>query len=186
MNNCCNCNHCCYCLKGDKGDRGPAGPQGAQGPAGPTGAQGPVGPQGPPSESQVAAFGSYVSMIQGQTLHFNEPIDLDRTLVENGVIKNADHSFTLLTAKYWKVNFGVNGAALEGLTEFDFFVNDDLITVMPIPGSSTSEHHATSFIFAAPADSKFDIIMKGPSIRLSGNEPNAYFTIESIADYTDA
>ena len=164
-------------LQGETGAVGPAGPQGLQGLQGP---KGDMGPPGPASENQ--AFASYMSMISGQVIDFDHPIILDKTITENGVIKNADHSFTLEPAKYWEVNFGVNGAASEGITELDFYVNGELITIMPVPGSSTFDHRTISFIFPAPSDSKFEIIMKGHPMRLGIHEPNAYFTIKSIKD----
>lgn len=170
--------------KGDTGSVGPIGPDGPKGDTGDVGPQGPrgdIGPPGPPSRNQ--AFGSYISMIPSQEINFNEPIILDKTLAENDVIKNADNSFTLIPAKYWKVNFGINGASDIGITEFDFYVNDELITLMPVPSSSSFEHYSTSFIFPAPADSEFKILMMGHPIKLGMHEPNAYFTIESIADY---
>jgi len=160
---------------GPKGDTGSVGPQGLQGP------MGPIGPPGPPCENQQ--FGSYMSMIPSQEIDFNHPIILDKIIVQNGVVKNVDNSFTLTPAKYWEVNFGVNGASAEGITEFDFLVNDKLITIMPVPSSSTFEHYSTSFIFFAPKDSKFDIIMKGHPIKLGMHAPNAYLVIKAIADY---
>ncbi|MCL2375568.1 MAG: hypothetical protein FWC82_03505 [Firmicutes bacterium] len=189
MNNRCHCCcRCCCCIKGDTGERGPRGPQGLQGPQGqpgPQGQSGPQGPQGPPCEVNQA-FGSYQSMIVSQLIDFDNPIILDKILAEKDVIKNADNSFTLTPAKYWKVDFGLNGAANEGITEVDFYINDELITLMPIPSSNTFEHHSISFIFAAPADSKFEIIMKGHPLRLGMHQPNAYFTIASIADYEES
>jgi len=170
--------------KGDAGSQGlpgEQGPTGLQGQPGLQGEQGPKGDTGPPCENQ--ALGSYMSMISGQVINYNNPIVLDKTIAENGVIKNAENSFTLEPAKYWEVNFGVNGAADEGITEFDFYLNDELITIMPIPSSYTFDHRAMSFIFAAPENSKFEILMKGHTIRLGMHAPNAYFTIKSIADY---
>ena len=176
---------CCCCLNGDEGERGPMGPKGDAGPQGMQGLQGPQGPKGdagPLGPRESEAFGSYMSMIPGQMMNFKQPIILDKTIAESGVAKNSDNSFTLKPAKYWEVNFGMNGAAAEGITEFDFFVNDKLITIMPVPGSNTFEHHTKSFIFPAPANSKFEIRMMGNSIKLGMHEPNAYFTIKSIAD----
>ena len=165
--------------KGDTGEIGPAGPQGIQGP------QGEKGDMGLPGPCEEQAFGSYMSMIAGQTIDFDHPIILDKTISQDGVVKNTDHSFTLEPAKYWEVNFGINGAADAGITEFDFYINGELMTIMPVPSSSTFDQHSISFIFPAPADSKFEIIMKGHPMKLGMHAPNAYFTIKSIKDYSE-
>jgi len=128
------------------------------------------------------SFGSYLSMISGQTLDYKDPLVFDKTITQKNILMNDDHSFTLLPSKYWKIDFGMTGYSPTGISEILFYINDELVTNMPIPGSSSTDNHSISFITPAPAGAVLKVL-SASSTKLGIHEENAYLTIEGIADY---
>jgi len=128
------------------------------------------------------SLGSYISMIHSQEVNTDRPIIFDKTVTEKGVTKNADNSFTLNKSKYWKVNFGAHVSSTVGISEIMFYVNDILVTNLPIY-SSTQYPYSMSFIVPAKAGSVLKVLCAGHPIRLEMHEANAYLTIQSLADY---
>jgi len=130
----------------------------------------------------VQSFGSYISMIPSQELDMNDPIVFDKTVTQKDITKNADHSFTLNASKYWKVDFGAHVSSTAGISEIMFYLDDKLITNLPI-FSSTQYPYTMSFIVPAKAGSVLKVLAAGHPIKLGMHAENAYLTIESIAEY---
>ena len=177
---------------GERGDRGPRGEDGLQGEQGPKGDKGDKGEKGDSCECEnaISAFGSYISMIPSQKLDFKEPVRFDKTLASKDIIKNTDDSFTLVPSKFWKITFGVVVQSLATIGEFLFYINENLVTNMPVidPRLHPERHSSISFITPAKANSTLKIVavtQSGGLVELSIHAENAYLTIEGIADFQD-
>jgi len=115
-------------------------------------------------------------------MEYQEPIKFDTTMSENGVERNSDYTFTLKPAKYWRIDFGVQAYSTSGIAEFLFILNGGQVATMPIPSSSGQNHYSFSFIVPAKENSVLKILGTGHPIDLDPHQPNAWLTIQAIAD----